>query len=56
MNAELFDRVRAYKESVAVARSMQNAGLISYKEFLWLENQLAKKYGLNPRSIFRDIT
>lgn len=56
MTAELFDRVRAYKEAVSMARSMLAEGLISNKEFRLLEGKLAKKYGLNPRSIFREIT
>ena len=56
MTDDLFSRLRAYIETISLARRMLEAGLISHKEFLIIEKQTAKKHGLSKRSIFREIT
>lgn len=56
MTDELFRRAKAYLETVALARRMLEAGLISRKEFLMIEDRTAKKHGFSKRSIFREIT
>ena len=56
MTEELFRRVKTYRETVALARRMLEAGLISRKEFLMIEDRTAKKHGFSKRSIFREIT
>ena len=56
MKEELFRRLRAYYETVALARRMLEAGLITYKEFQMIEKQTAKNHGFSTRSIFREIT
>ncbi|MDO4355482.1 MAG: hypothetical protein Q4E13_03075 [Clostridia bacterium] len=56
MNEDLFNRLRTYSETIAIVKRLLEAGLISYKEFLMLENQTAKQNGLLRRSIFREIT
>lgn len=56
MNEALFMRLKAYQETVTLARRMLDAGLISRKEYLMLEEKAAKKHGFSKRSIFREIT
>lgn len=56
MNIELFEQVQAYTESMAVARRLLNAGLITRQEFLEIEELIARKHNLAPRSIHREIT
>ena len=56
MTEELFRRVKAYCDTVVLARRMLKAGLISRKEYLMIEDQTAKKHGFSKRSIFREIT
>ena len=56
MTDELFRRIKAYRETLTLARRMLEAGLISRKEFLMIEDRTAKKHGLSKRSIFREIT
>jgi len=56
MTEELFRRVKTYRETVALARRMLEAGLISHKEYLLIEEKTAKKHEFSKRSIFREIT
>ena len=56
MTAELFSRIRAYREAMAIVCRMEAAGLINSTERTKVEAELAKKYGLSQRSILRDIT
>lgn len=56
MTVELFSRLRAYIETILLARQMLEAGLISPKEFQMIEKQTAKNHGFSKRSIFREIT
>ena len=56
MSEELFMRLKAYRETVTLARRMLEAGLISHKEYLMIEEQTARKHGFSARSIFREIT
>lgn len=45
MTDELFRRVKAYRETMVLAGRMLEAGLISRKEFLMIEERTAKKHG-----------
>ena len=56
MTDELFRRLKTYRETLALARRMLEAGLISHKEYLMIEEKTAKKHGFSARSIFREIT
>ena len=56
MSEALFMRLKAYQETVTLARRMLDAGLISRKEYLMIEEKAAKKHGFSKRSIFREIT
>lgn len=56
MNVDLFNRLRSYCETVALARRMLEVGLISHEEFLMIESRTAKQHGFSQRSIFREIT
>ena len=56
MKNDLFEQVRTYTESLAIARRLLNAGLITRQEFLVIEELIARKYNLAPRSIHREIT
>lgn len=56
MKDELFFRVKAYLDTLCLARRMLEAGIISHKEYLMIEKQAAKKHGFSARSIFREIT
>ena len=56
MTADLFCRIRAYREAMVIVCRMESAGLISSTERTKVEAELAKRYGLPQRSILRDIT
>ena len=56
MSEELFMRLKAYQETVALARRMLEAGLISHNEDLMIEEKTEKKHGFAASSIFREIT
>ena len=49
MNNNIFN----YKTAMAMFRQWQNDGIISHDELQALERELAEKYGLSIRSIFR---
>lgn len=53
--SEIQQKVAAYRQAMAMARSMVLQGIISDREYGKIDTIMAKKYGISLSTIFREI-
>lgn len=52
---ELYERVVCYKAAMVLFDKLYQEGCISKEEYLRIESEVAKKYTLSDKSIFRNV-
>lgn len=54
MDKEYLNSIYAYSLSMNIAKEMLNRGIISEKDYSKIDKIMAKKYGINSCSLFRE--
>ncbi len=55
MDKILYEKVKAYRASLAIIKEMRSIGIISENDFAKVSLVLAEKHGINPSTIFSEI-
>ena len=52
---ELYERVVCYKAAMVLFDKLYHEGCISKEEYLRIEKDIAEKYSISDKSIFRNV-